>query len=52
VVTPAVVTMIHVSAVRARWGDPVADGFVRIAAGIEDTDDLLADIEHALGTTQ
>jgi cystathionine gamma-lyase len=33
---------------RARWGDPVADGFARIALGIEDTDDLLADIEQAL----
>ena len=30
---------------RARWGDPVADGFARISLGIEDTDDLLADIE-------
>jgi cystathionine gamma-lyase len=33
---------------RARWGDPVGDGFARISAGIEDTDDLIADIEHAL----
>jgi len=33
---------------RARWGDPVADGFARISLGIEDTDDLLADIERAL----
>jgi cystathionine gamma-lyase len=33
---------------RARWGDEVADGFVRISAGIEDTDDLVADIEAAL----
>ena len=33
---------------RARWGDPVADGFARIALGIEDTDDLLADIERLL----
>ena len=33
---------------RARWGDAVADGFARIALGIEDTDDLLADIEQAL----
>jgi cystathionine gamma-lyase len=37
---------------RARWGDPVADGFARIALGIEDTDDLLADIERALGANQ
>ena len=35
---------------RARWGDPVADGFARISLGIEDTDDLLADIERALIT--
>eukprot|EP01133_Synstelium_polycarpum_P023589 gene23588-biopygen20147 len=33
---------------RARWGDPVSAGFVRIACGIEDTADLLADIERAL----
>lgn len=33
---------------RARWGDPVVAGFARISAGIEDTDDLLADIERAL----
>lgn len=33
---------------RARWGDPVGDGFVRISLGIEDTDDLLADIGRAL----
>lgn len=34
---------------RARWGDPVSDGFARISAGIEDTDDLIADFEQALG---
>ena len=34
---------------RARWGDPVSDGFARISLGIEDTDDLVADIEQALG---
>ena len=34
---------------RARWGDPVTDGFARISLGIEDTDDLIADIEQALG---
>jgi len=33
---------------RARWGDPVGEGFARISAGIEDTDDLIADIDHAL----
>ena len=35
---------------RARWGDPVPDGFARISLGIEDTDDLLSDIEEALDT--
>ncbi|WP_167103907.1 cystathionine gamma-lyase [Mycobacterium sp. DL592] len=33
---------------RARWGDPVSDGFARISAGIEDTDDLVADVLRAL----
>ncbi|WP_343709656.1 cystathionine gamma-lyase [Mycobacterium sp.] len=33
---------------RARWGDLVEDGFARISVGIEDTDDLLADVERAL----
>ncbi|RAV14510.1 cystathionine gamma-lyase [Mycolicibacterium sp. GF69] len=33
---------------RARWGDDVSDGFARISLGIEDTDDLIADIDHAL----
>jgi cystathionine gamma-lyase len=33
---------------RARWGDPVADGFARISMGIEDTDDLIGDFEQAL----
>jgi cystathionine gamma-lyase len=36
---------------RARWGDPVPAGFVRISAGIEDTDDLVADIEKALSAS-
>jgi cystathionine gamma-lyase len=35
---------------RARWGDPVSDGFARISLGIEDTDDVLADFEQALGS--
>jgi cystathionine gamma-lyase len=35
---------------RARWGDPVSDGFAMISLGIEDTDDLLADVERALRT--
>lgn len=34
---------------RARWGDPVGEGFVRISLGIEDTDDVVADVEQALG---
>jgi cystathionine gamma-lyase len=33
---------------RARWGDPVSDGFARLSMGIEDTDDLIVDIERAL----
>lgn len=33
---------------RARWGDAVPAGFARISAGIEDTDDLVADVERAL----
>ena len=36
---------------RARWGDPVPPGFARISAGIEDTDDLLADVAQALAVT-
>lgn len=33
---------------RARWGDPVAPGFARLSMGIEDTDDVVADIDRAL----
>jgi len=33
---------------RARWGDEVPSGFARISAGIEDTDDLVADFRQAL----
>ncbi|MCV7434584.1 cystathionine gamma-lyase [Mycolicibacterium bacteremicum] len=33
---------------RARWGDPVDEGFARISLGIEDTDDIVSDIERAL----
>lgn len=33
---------------RARWGDDVPDGFARISVGIEDTDDLVADVLSAL----
>ncbi|NLG56165.1 MAG: cystathionine gamma-lyase [Rhodococcus sp.] len=35
---------------RARWGDQVPEGFVRLSCGIEDTDDILADIDQALGS--
>lgn len=34
---------------RARWGDPVSDGFARLSMGIEDTDDLVDDLRQALG---
>jgi cystathionine gamma-lyase len=42
---------VHTSAERrARWGgDAVPDGFIRFSAGCEDTADLLADVEQALG---
>jgi cystathionine gamma-lyase len=35
---------------RARWGpaDAVGDGFIRFSAGVEDTEDLLADVARAL----
>ncbi len=34
---------------RARWGgDDVPDGFVRLSCGVEDTDDLVADVGQAL----
>lgn len=34
---------------RARWGsDDVPEGFIRLSAGIEDTEDLLADVTAAL----
>lgn len=34
---------------RGRWGgDPVPDGFIRLSAGAEDTDDLVADVLRAL----
>ena len=33
---------------RARWGDAVPAGFARISCGIEDTEDLIRDIEAAL----
>jgi cystathionine gamma-lyase len=33
---------------RAQWGDPVPEGLVRLSCGLEDTADLLADLETAL----
>ena len=41
---------VHTSAERrARWGwDEVPEGWIRLSAGIEDTEDLLADIGRAL----
>jgi cystathionine gamma-lyase len=33
---------------RARWGDAVPEGLLRLSAGIEDTDDLVADVLGAL----
>ena len=37
---------------RARWGtDAVPEGFIRFSAGIEATEDLLADVAGALDTT-
>jgi cystathionine gamma-lyase len=34
---------------RARWGgDDVPEGFIRLSAGCEDTEDLVADVEAAL----
>ena len=33
---------------RRRWGDDVAHGLVRLSAGCEDTDDLVADLRSAL----
>lgn len=37
---------------RARWGgDAIPDGFIRLSAGCEDTQDLLDDLEQALNKT-
>ena len=34
---------------RARWGtDPIAEGFIRMSAGLEDAEDLVADVLGAL----
>ncbi|MEV1135035.1 cystathionine gamma-lyase [Rhodococcus coprophilus] len=37
---------------RARWGDPVPEGFVRLSCGIEDTIDLLDDLRTALDSVR
>ena len=35
---------------RGRWGiEPVSEGFIRLSAGVEDTEDLVADVLGALG---
>ena len=40
---------LHTSADRrAQWGDDTAPGFVRLSCGIEDTEDLVADLTAAL----
>lgn len=36
---------------RAWWGDDVTEGFVRLSCGVEDTDDLLADLAAGLDRT-
>jgi cystathionine gamma-lyase len=33
---------------RARWGDAVPEGFVRLSVGLEDADELLADVHAGL----
>ena len=36
---------------RARWGgDAIPEGFIRLSAGCEDTEDLLTDLAQALDT--
>jgi cystathionine gamma-lyase len=34
---------------RARWGDAVAEGFIRLSVGVEPTEPLWSAIEEALG---
>jgi len=33
---------------RAQWGDPVPEGLVRLSCGLEDTEDVVADLTQAL----
>jgi cystathionine gamma-lyase len=35
---------------RARWGDAVPEGFIRVSVGCEPTDVLVGEIERALDT--
>jgi cystathionine gamma-lyase len=35
---------------RAQWGDDTPEGLVRFSCGVEDTDDLLADVAAALSS--
>jgi cystathionine gamma-lyase len=37
---------------RAQWGDPVPEGLVRLSCGIEDTEDLLLDLDNALNVAR
>lgn len=37
---------------RARWGDPVPEGFVRFSCGVEDTADLVRDVVGSLDRVQ
>jgi cystathionine gamma-lyase len=37
---------------RAQWGDDAPEGLVRLSCGVEDTDDLVADILAALDTIE
>ncbi|MET7421667.1 cystathionine gamma-lyase [Dactylosporangium sp. NPDC005555] len=40
---------LHTSADRrAQWGDDTPDGLIRFSCGVEDTDDLVADVRQAL----
>lgn len=36
---------------RAQWGDAAPEGLVRLSCGVEDTADLLADLDRALAVT-
>jgi cystathionine gamma-lyase len=37
---------------RARWGDAVPDGFIRLSVDCEDGDDILDDLAQALDRSQ